>query len=90
VRYSLKTSAREIGWHAYATGGKPFMVRIAARLQELRPDTTFHVSILDKWWDDIGDDERGVWRPRESETTRIMVRRGIIKKPPRLKLVIND
>jgi hypothetical protein len=61
VRYSLKASARDVGWRAFAIGGLDFMHKVADRMEELRPDTTWHGAILDKWWDNIGCDERGFW-----------------------------
>ena len=48
VRFALRASAREIGWQAYASGGRELMQRVCDLTGEAG-------AIVDKWWDGIGD-----------------------------------
>ena len=50
--------AREIGWHAYVSGG---LMEMACMIQEVReqlgPDEKVYADILDRWWDQVGGAE---------------------------------
>lgn len=56
VRFALRASAREIGWHAHAVGGLEFMHRVSDLMEKAGGSG----ATLDKWWDGIGD-PKGTW-----------------------------
>jgi hypothetical protein len=58
VRFSLRASAREIGWWAFACGGLDLMHRVSDLAEEAGGEGW----VIDKWWDNIGAWEHGgVW-----------------------------
>jgi hypothetical protein len=56
VRFALRASAREIGWHAYAIGGLEFMHKVSNRVEAAGASG----ATLDEWWDGIGS-QKGRW-----------------------------
>jgi hypothetical protein len=56
VRFALRASVREIGWHAYASGGLELMHKVS----DLMEETGVGGATLDKWWDGIGG-PKGTW-----------------------------
>jgi hypothetical protein len=58
IHYALRASARELGWRAYAIGGRTLM----GKLFDLAVRGSTSHETLRSWWDGIGNpDQRDQW-----------------------------
>lgn len=53
--YALRSEVRDVGWNAFVSGGMRAMHDIERQVDEAANDGEWSVSVLDKWWDGIGN-----------------------------------